>query len=160
MPEPGPRARTPPTIELQHLTFQHTVPSHLLDTSVYCQPLKPKPLPSVQQRWQELGDAALATSAISEAELLYGLAWKRSARLQAQYDHLLKNRLHILPVDTAIARSFSQIKSACRRAGFVASDFDFLIAATAKVHGLVLATLNVRHFSGIEGLPVEDWSHA
>jgi predicted nucleic acid-binding protein len=136
------------------------MPSHLLDTSVYCQPLKPKPLASVEQRWRHLGDDALAVSAVGEAELLYGLEWKKSVRLLALYDHLLKDRLQVLPVDTAVAKSFSHIKTACRKHGFVASDFDFLIAATAKTHGLVLATLNIRHFHGIEGLAVEDWSRA
>ena len=63
-------------------------------------------------------------------------------------------------VDTMVARSFSQIKTACRKKGFVASDFDFLIAATAQAHGLVLATLNIRHFHGMESLAVEDWSQA
>lgn len=132
--------------------------SHLLDTSVYSQPIKPKPLPSVERRWRELGDEALAISAICEAELLYGLALKQSARLQAQYEQLIQNRLQILPVDRTVARSFSQIKATCRKKGFTASDFDFLIAATAKTHSLVLATLNLRHFNGIEGLAVEDWS--
>ena len=134
------------------------MPSHLLDTSVYCQPLKPKPLPSVERRWRDLGDAALAISAICEAELLYGLEWKQSARLYAQYDRLLQNRLPVLAVDSAAARIFGRLKPACRRNGFVACDFDFLIAATAKAHGLVLATLNLRHFAGMEGLAVEDWS--
>ncbi len=32
------------------------------------------------------------------------------------------------------------------------------IAATAKSAGLVLVTLNPRHFEGLEGLAVEDWS--
>ena len=134
------------------------MPSHLLDTSVYCQPIKPKPLPSVEQRWRDLGDEALAISSICEAELLYGLEWKQSTKLHVQYDQLLKNRLHVLPVDSAVARSFSQIKTSCRKKGIVASDFDLLIAATAKAHGLILATLNVRHFNGIEGLAVKDWS--
>ena len=35
---------------------------------------------------------------------------------------------------------------------------DLLIAATAKNHGLVLATLNYRHFEGVDGLAVENWS--
>ena len=134
------------------------MPSHLLDTSVYCQPIKPKPLPAVERRWRELGDAPLAISVISEAELLYGLELKSSAKLRSQYDQLLKGRLPILSVDSAVARSFSQIKAACRKKGFAASDFDFLIAATAKTHGLILATLNIRHFNGIEGLAVEDWA--
>lgn len=134
------------------------MPSHLLDTSVYCQPIKPKPLPSVERRWRELGDDALAISVICEAELLCGLQLKQSATLNSLYEQLLQDRLQTLTVDAAVAKSFSQIKAAGRKKGFSASDFDFLIAATAKAHGLILATLNVRHFNGIEGLAVEDWS--
>ncbi len=137
---------------------QAIVITHLLDTSVYCQPLKPEPLASVERRWRDLGDGALAISVICEAELLYGLEWKQSARLQTQYEQLLRDRLHVFSVDTAIAKSFSHLKAGCRKRGFVASDLDFLIAATAKAHGLVLATLNIRHFNGMEGLAVEDWS--
>ena len=132
--------------------------SHLLDTSVYCQPLKPRPLPTVERRWQALGETALATSVICEAELLYGLELKKSMQLQALYDQLLKNRMPALPVDAAVAKAFSIIKAHCRKKGVSASDFDFLIAATAKAHGLILATLNIRHFQNIEGLASEDWS--
>ncbi len=132
--------------------------SHLLDTSVFCQPIKPKPLPAVERRWRALGDAALAVSVIGEAEMLYGLELKQSPKLTALYEQLLKNRLQVLAVDSSIAGTFSHIKAACRKKGFAASDFDFLVAATAKTHGLILATLNIRHFNGIEGLAVEDWT--
>jgi predicted nucleic acid-binding protein len=114
----------------------------------------------VERRWRELGDDPLAISIICEAELLYGLELKQSAKLRSQYDHLLKGRLQILSVDSSVALSFSRIKAACRKQGFAASDFDFLIAATAKAHGLILATINARHFRGMEGLAVEDWSQA
>jgi predicted nucleic acid-binding protein len=134
------------------------MPSHLLDTSVYCQPLKPTPLPTVERRWCALGDEALAVSSICEAEVLYGLELKQSTRLDALYEELLKNRLPILPVDAVVAKTFSQIKAAARRKGLPASDFDLLIAAAAKAHGLILATINFRHFNGIEGLALEDWS--
>lgn len=135
-------------------------PSHLLDTCVYCQPLKPRPLSSVEARWRKLGDDALAISAICEAELLYGLEWRQSAALNSLYADLLGNRLQVLPVDTRTAREFGRIKARCRKRGFIASDFDFLTAAAAKVNGLILATINVRNFNGIEGLAVEDWSSA
>ena len=72
--------------------------SHLLDTSVYCQPIKPRPLDSVRERWTTLGDDALGISAVCEAEVLYGLELKRSARLNALYDGLLKARLRVLHV--------------------------------------------------------------
>ena len=39
-------------------------------------------------------------------------------------------------------------------------DLDLLIAATATTHGLTVATLNMKHFSRIPDLAVEDWSIA
>jgi predicted nucleic acid-binding protein len=83
---------------------------------------------------------------------------KKSPRLQDLYDELLKDRLPVIPVDPKVGKLFSIIKASCRKKGVAASDFDFLIAATAKSHGLVLATLNVRDFRGIEGLAVENWA--
>lgn len=132
--------------------------THLLDTSVYCQPLKPSPIAEVESRWRALGDESLATSVICEAEVLYGIELKKSTRLLALYDQLLRDKLRLFSVDAVVAKTFSAIKAAARRQGFSASDFDFLIAATAKAHGLTLATLNIRHFKGIQGLAVEDWS--
>lgn len=132
--------------------------SHLLDTSVYSQPLKPRPLSTVENRWRALGDEVLAISAICEAEVLYGLDLKQSPQLRAKYDALLRARLPVLTVDSVVAETFAKMKAAGKRAGRVCADFDFLLAATAKVHGLILATLNSRHFRGIEGLAVEDWS--
>ncbi len=134
--------------------------SHLLDTSVFCQPIKPKPLAPVRERWTTLGDDALAVSEICEAEVLYGLELKKSASLVALYDGLLRERLRVLPVDSGVARHFASLKAWARANGRSPSDFDLLIAATARTHGLTLATLNMRHFQGFQSLRVEDWSQA
>jgi len=136
-----------------------TVPfSHLLDTSVYCQPIKPRPLDGVRQRRTALGDDALAISAICEAAVFYGLELKGSQRLNALYDGLLKNRLRVLPVDSGIAKHFASLKAWARINGRVLADLDLLVAATARAHKLTLATLNIRHFRGLPNLNVEDWS--
>jgi predicted nucleic acid-binding protein len=132
--------------------------SHLLDTSVYCQPIKSKPLTTVRERWTALGDEALAVSAICEAEVLYGLELKKSAKLEALYDGLLGERLRVLPVDSGVAKHFASLKAWAKANGRSPSDFDLLIAATARGHGLTLATLNIRHFQGLPSLTVEDWS--
>ena len=132
--------------------------THLLDTSVYSQPLNPRPLPSVQQRWNTLGEEVLAISAVTEAEVLFGLELKQSKTLNQLYNDLLKNKFPIIPVDDGVAENFSKLKSAARKRGHSCSDFDFLIAATAKTHRLILATLDFRHFSGMEGILVENWS--
>ena len=57
-----------------------------------------------------------------------------------------------------VALAFARLKAGAKHKGHSASDFDFLIAATAQAHGLVLATLNYRHFQWMEGLAVEDWT--
>ncbi|RLB48131.1 MAG: type II toxin-antitoxin system VapC family toxin [Deltaproteobacteria bacterium] len=133
-------------------------PTHLLDTSVYSQVLKPRPLPSVVRRWQQLGDDRLAISSICEAELLYGLALRGSERLYASYERALKDRLRMFAVDRAVAVAFAASKAAQREKGRMVADLDLLIAATAKAHGLVVATTNAKHFNLLEGLAVEDWS--
>lgn len=132
--------------------------SHLLDTSVYSQRLRPRPLPSVVDRWRRLGDSSLAISGICEAELRYGLARRKSERLWREYHDFLENRLVLLPVDKAVADIYGEIKAAMEVRGKPRADFDLLIAATALSHRLVLVTLNPRHFDGIPGLTVEDWS--
>ena len=134
--------------------------SHLLDTSVYCQPIKPRPLESVRERWMALGDDVLAVSAICEAEVLYGLELKRSRRLNSLYDGLLKERLRVLSVDSGVAKHFASLKSWAKGNGRSLSDFDLLVAATARAHDLTLATVNLRHFQGLPHLTVEDWSQS
>ena len=132
--------------------------SHLLDTSVYSQPLKPRPLPSVERHWHRHGDKALAISVICEAELLFGIEKKQSAKLRRDYEALLKGRLVLFDVDASVAKVFGHFKAVAYSKGMGSSDFDLLIAATALAQNLVLATLNIRHFAGLDGLVVEDWS--
>jgi predicted nucleic acid-binding protein len=132
--------------------------SHLLDTSVFCQPIKPRPLESVRQKWMNLGDDALAISAICEAEVLYGLELKKSQRLNALYDALLKERLRVLTVDSGVAKHFASLKAWAKVNGRALADFDLLVSATARAHDLALATLNLRHFQGLPNVTVEDWS--
>ena len=131
--------------------------THLLDTSVYSQPLRKAPLRSVQRRWAALGDGSLSTSVICEAEVLQGLEAKGSERLWRAYRSVLKGRVHVLPVDIRVAEHYARVQAASARIGRTRPAFDLLVAATALVHELTLATCNVRHFEGIDGLSVEDW---
>jgi len=132
--------------------------SYLLDTSVYCQPLRKRPLPSVVSRWQRLGDAALCVSVLCEAELLQGLEARDSASLWERHRDLLAGRLPVLPVTRDVVQVYATIAGPLMRRGTPRPVVDLLIAATAKHSGLILATLNVRHFAGLEGVAVEDWS--
>ena len=132
--------------------------SHLVDTSVYCQPLRKKPVPSVVARWTSVGDNALCVSVLCDAEVLQGLSAKDSSALWDRYRDLLEGRLPALDVTTEVARIYAAMAGPLIREGRSRPVVDLLIAATAKKAGLILATLNPRQFEGLEGLAVEDWS--
>ena len=132
--------------------------THLLDTSVFCQPIRPRPLPSVRRRWEQLGDERLCTSAICDAEVLVGLEKRGSERLWDAYRALLDGRLPVLSVDRPVAQAHARLCARMDELGLRRPAFDLLIAATASAHGLVVATCNYRDFAPIEGVAVEDWS--
>lgn len=131
--------------------------THLLDTSVYSQRLRPKPHPGVVRRWKRLGDHRMAISAICEAELLYGLEKRNSPRLWQEYRFALEGKLTIHPVDRGVVQRYATLKADMEASGHPRADFDLLIAATALRHNLILATGNMDHFKSISGLQIENW---
>lgn len=136
--------------------------THLLDTSVYSQPIKKTPHSEVTKRWQALGDTALVISAICEAETLFGIRNEKREHPESKiidtYETVLKGRYDILPVDASVASIYADLRTECKKCGTPVADMDLLIAATAKANNLIVATLNTKDFEAIQGLTVEDWS--
>lgn len=133
---------------------------YLLDTSVYCQPLRPRTIAASQKRWEHYGDARLAVPSIAIAELEYGLFLKKSDKLWAAYRSILKGRLEVLDFDESVASVFGELKAKQNKVGKTVDDFDLSIAAIAVAHNLTVATLNYKHFQKIIDLRCEDWSVA
>ena len=132
--------------------------SHLLDTSVLSQPVKDRPLELALERWSRLGDSAVSTSAVCVAEILQGLELRASEKYWRRYRELLLDRYLVLPFDAAVAETFARLFADLSRSGTPKPALDLQIAATAKHHGLIVATLNARDFTGIPGVAVEDWT--
>jgi len=132
--------------------------THLLDTSVYSQPIKNVPMDSAMNRWHDLGDESVCTSAICHAEVLKGLEERDSERMWSRYREIIEGQYPVLPFDEKVAAVFATLCAIVRRRGKTCPAFDLMIAATAKHYGLILATLNARHFEEIPGVAVEVWS--
>ena len=60
--------------------------------------------------------------------------------------------------DESIVEHYVSIRSALEAVGQTISEADLWIAATARAHGDVVVTNNVREFQRVSGLVVEDWS--
>ena len=132
---------------------------YLLDTSVCSQPIKRYPVSAAIERWDRLSFEQSATSVACLAEIEWGLHKLKSERRWEGYRRVILPSLRVLPTDARVWKKWAELKACQQNAGRSVGDRDLLIAASSMVHGLVLATLNSRHFSQIEGLSWEDWSH-
>ncbi len=98
----------------------------------------------------------LCVSAITVAELRYGAARRKSAKLHELIDAFTGN-VAIMPFDEGGALQFGRIASELAGLGSPIGEFDVLIAAHAVSLALTLVTNNVKHFNRVAGLKVENW---
>jgi tRNA(fMet)-specific endonuclease VapC len=133
-------------------------PRYLLDTSVFSQPLRRRPVPTALARWRDAGDDACRVSTVTLAEVEFGLQLEGGSQRRERFRALLEGRLGVIETDQAVWRDFARRKARQQALGLPVADLDLLIAACAACHMLVVATLNARDFSRIEGIAWEDWS--
>jgi len=110
------------------------------------------------RRWEDAGDARCVISVVCRAETEWGLLESPDPRRDQRYRDLLRDRLRVLESDEECWRIFSVMKARQILTGRIVGDLDLLIAATARRHDCIVATLNPSDFSKIEGLRWEDWS--
>ncbi len=100
----------------------------------------------------------IAISAITEAEMLYGLARKPEAtRLRAAVEAFL-SRVEILPWDSDAARAYGTLRARLSAAGKSLSAMDMLIAAHAVATDAVLVTRDAAFVQVASLRPVVDWA--
>jgi tRNA(fMet)-specific endonuclease VapC len=131
--------------------------SYLLDTDISSYLIKGKS-PLLEAKLAGLHHSQVAISAITRAELLYGLK-----RLPAAHQlHLAVNQflkiIRVLAWDAGAATWYAEIKHQLHTDGQPIGDMDMLIAAHALSAGTILVTNNTRHFERIEApLVLENW---
>ena len=122
---------------------------HLADTNIVSELMRKRPDPGALA-WREMVDTMygqIIVSAVTVDEVMYGLARKQDAGLQAWFDGFI-GRNKVLPVTQTIACRAGEMRAMFSMRGQVRSQADMLIAATAQVHALTLVTRNVRDFDG------------
>lgn len=102
-------------------------------------------------------DAELAVSAITLAELQFGVLVARDPKTRAERLRrlsFLQHQFDALPVDEAVAASYGQLAAAVAGARRQprARAMDLLFAATAHAHGARLYTRNADDFVGADTL--------
>jgi predicted nucleic acid-binding protein len=127
---------------------------YLLDTNVISELRKPKPHGAVTQWLSGLDDEQIFLSAVTLGELQTGIErtrgqdQKKANEIEMWVDQVAAS-FQVLPMD---ARCFRE----CARIAEGKSDHhieDMMIAATSRIHDLVVATRNQKDFEDL-GVPI------
>lgn len=128
---------------------------YLLDTNICIYLINRRP-PSVIERFRREPAGAIALSAVSAAELTYGVH-KSGSRKNIEALQFFLAPLDILPFDEQAIWHYGQLRSALEKQRKPIGAMDTLIAAHALSLNLTLVTNNVREFERVEGLRVDHW---
>ena len=129
---------------------------YLLDTNAFIRYVNGSSQ-SILNKVLEVGDHNIAVSAISRAELSYGVTKsKRCEFTQALHESFLR-RIETIDFDSTAASYHGTQRIRLEQQGDMIGTYDLLIACIALASDLILVTHNVREFSRIEGLRFEDW---
>ncbi len=116
----------------------------LVDTNVIGEIVRPRPNPQVFGWFGQLAD--LAVSVITVDEVFFGLTARPSPRVERWLTSFFERRCKVLDITAAIARHAGVLRGQLAARGKTRAQSDMLIAATAAIHGVSLATRNVRDF--------------
>lgn len=133
----------------------------ILDTNVLSELMRPEPSAKVLAWFQGIPDADIYTTAVSQAEILYGLAQlpigQRKSDLQSAASRMFSEKLvgRVLPFDSPAASIFAEISASRRKSGRTVSIPDGMIAGIARARGASIGTRNVADFETM-GIPLVD----
>ena len=121
---------------------------YLVDANVLSEPTKPAPDSRVIA-WLRSHEADLAVDPVILGELRFGILilpkGKKRTSLERWFEAGIE-RLHFLPWDAQTGLAWAALLARLRKSGKSMPIKDSLIAATAAVHGLAVATRNRSDF--------------
>ncbi|MEN8838872.1 MAG: type II toxin-antitoxin system VapC family toxin [Flavobacteriales bacterium] len=127
---------------------------YLLDTNICIHLFRGKF--NLLDKFQEIKLSDCAISEITLAELLFGAENSSNPKKNFQLIESFSEQVIILPIFNAV-HFYAKEKVRLRKKGEMISDFDLLIGCTASSNGLIMVTENVKEFTRISELEIENW---
>ncbi|UYM18808.1 type II toxin-antitoxin system VapC family toxin [Endozoicomonas euniceicola] len=102
-------------------------------------------------------DGQIAISSITLSELLHGVEKSSDPKQNRNTVESFVSRLEVLDYTSKASAHYGDIRANLERRGQIIGVNDIHIAAHARSEGLIAVTNNVREFSRVDGLRVENW---
>jgi len=128
---------------------------YMLDTNIVIYTIKNKPEPVRQYFNQYAGQMCI--SSVTLMELVYGAEKSSRPVENLRTVESFAARLDIMPYDNMAAAHTGQLRAELAKKGLPIGPYDQMIAGHARALGLVLVTNNLKEFSRVSGLRLENW---
>src|SRR5690606_12838996 len=129
---------------------------YLLDTNTCIRHLNRRS-ESIIRKLASLVPEDIAVCSVVKAELFYGARKSNQPERTLARQQLFLNRFTPQPFDDRAADIYGSVRAQLEARGTPIGPNDLMIAAIAVANGLILVTNNVREFSRVDGLQLDDW---
>ena len=128
----------------------------MLDTNIVIYTIKNRP-EKVREAFKR-HDGQMCISTITLGELVYGAEKSTQPEKNLQAIEGMAARMEVLPFESGDANHFGQIRAELAQKGTPIGPFDSMIAGHARSRGLILVTNNMKAFSQVDGLRLDNWA--
>lgn len=129
---------------------------YLLDTNICIYIIKQKP-ESVLNKFEQMEVGEVGMSIITYGELIYGAQKSHHSKKSLFLLDELTGLIPSLPMPTQAAKLYGEIRSKLEKQGKPIGANDLWIAAHALALELTIVTNNVKEFSRVPNLELENW---
>ena len=135
----------------------------LIDTNVISELWKAEPNPDVLAWMDEQAVETLYLSAVTVAELRFGVAAMPEGKRRSIYQERLEKEVlpaftgRVLPFDLAASRAYADLMASAKESGKAIGKADGYIAASASAYGLMVATRDISPFEAAGLKFVNPW---
>ncbi|GJL52423.1 MAG: nucleic acid-binding protein [Nitrospirales bacterium] len=112
---------------------------------------------SVSQKLLSIPPKEIGIPSVVVYELEVGIAKSKASRKRLKQLEEMMSIITVLTFTVKEARSSAMIRAQLERKGRPIGPIDTLIAGTALAHQAILVTHNIKEFTRIDKLQVEDW---
>ena len=130
--------------------------SYLLDTNI-CIYIAKKSSETLLKKFEVLQIGSVGMSNITYGELWYGIKKSQQPEKSSKILEDLSFLIEPLPLPVTASEKYAEIRSSLEKEGTPIGNNDLWIAAHAMSEGLILVSNNIREFSRIPNLKVENW---
>ena len=129
---------------------------YMLDTNICIYVIKHKPV-TLFQKLQNINPEDVCISSVTYAELVHGVEKSAAVEKNRLALSMLLANMEILDFDVDAADCYGKIRAALEKKGTPIGTLDMMIAAHAQSLSYTVVTNNVKEFSRVSALKIENW---